>query len=306
MMHKSVNLRCKTLDTQHLFLRCPRCYAQLLDNRYDRRPPALFCETCQQAFPLVNKVPDFRIDITNPNIMQRWKNTQKIYEETIRHYDFEQAITDDHANAEIYKWCPLNGRILDIGGGHGFLRKYLHTGCEYFCIDPWPEVQEHAFELAQYPNVLSLYPFLREPYYFVIGFGERLPFPSDFFNWVHIRSVLDHTADPLAVIRESWRVLRANGALLVNITVTDGPPVFKSKRPALWRRAYRRLRKEGLWRFLRKALATLVHKDIDHMFHPSSSEIISLVEGTGFSIDRSMWLSDHTGIVGDFLLISRK
>jgi len=238
--------------------------------------------------------------------MKKWRQTQKNYEENILHYDIDQAIVDDNANALIYKKHPLSGRILDIGGGHGFLRKFLSDGTEYICIDPWTDAQNHAYKLTHNQKLYELFPFLHEPFCFIVGYGEKLPFADNTFDWVHIRSVLDHTADPACVLLESKRVLKPNGSLLLNLHLKDGPKVTQKNQPSLYKRALRCLQKEGISRFLKKTIYTIRGTDIDHMFHPSLAEIEKLMDTAKLSIIDQEWISNSTGIQGDFLLISKK
>ena len=49
--------------------------------------------------------------------------------------------------------------------------------------------------------------------HFVCGVGERLPFHSDSFDVAFLYNVLDHAAEPGAILDELPRVLRAGGIL---------------------------------------------------------------------------------------------
>ena len=68
----------------------------------------------------------------------------------------------------------------------------------------------------------SAYPCLKEPLNFVAGVAERLPFQSKMFDYVHMRSVLDHLHDPYIAMKEAWRILKPEGKLLIGLSVTGG------------------------------------------------------------------------------------
>lgn len=289
------------------YLRCPYCKEEVSEERQGERLTGYACRACSAAFAVVLGYPDFRTNISAlKDAYNHWRKTQKIYERNVLRYDIEQAMVNDSANAEIYKRFPVSGKILDIGGGEGFLRKYLSAGDEYLCIDPWPSAVQHAFELSKDERFLKLYSFLPSPYAFLISYGERLPLAGEVFDWVHIRSVLDHTADPPAVLNESKRVLKVGGKLLINLTLSDGPAVTRSKNLSLSKRVCKRLRSDGIYGVLKKSFYALRGADIDHMDHPMSKDLMKMVEDAGFQIAEFLWLSGFTGFQGDSLLIAQK
>lgn len=295
------------LSEYRKYLRCPLCKSEINDVFDDKKTAVAYkCQSCLTIFPVRGGTPDFRFDISRCNNSKLWENTQDNYEKFIWHYDIEQARIDDAANAEIYKRYQLRGRVIDIGGGQGFLRKYLQPECEYLCIDPWPDAQVNAFKLSRREDFSAIYNFLHEEFAFLIGFGEGLPLASDLFDWVHIRSVLDHAFDPVTVLKESMRVLKTNGILLLNLALTDGPKVKDSRLPNIFYRAYNRFKKEGISAVARKIYYLLIGRDSDHISHPTSEQVISMVRDVGFKIVETRWISDVTRIKGDFLLVAIK
>lgn len=293
------------LKFSNLFV-CPVCKIELEQKGNDGEITCFECKACSSVFPVVDKTPDFRFTPAAKDHFETWQHTQVHFEKFIWHYDTKQAKLDDIANAEIYKNIELKGKVLDIGGSQGFLRKYVPVDSEYVCIDPWPDAKNSALKLSKNMEFSAIYPCLKEDYNFMVGFGEGIPFPTGYFDWVHIRSVLDHVFDPMVVIKEASRVINQNGRLLVNLTLTDGPNVRHSTLPNIFYRAYRKLKTEGIGSFARKVFDVIRGVDSDHMHHPSSLEIIKLVREGGFNNIDSKWISDVTGIQGDFLLIATK
>ena len=69
---------------------------------------------------------------------------------------------------------------------------------------------------------MKAYPCLIEPCNFLLAQAERLPFKNNSFDWVHMRSVLDHLEDPYVALKEAYRVLEPGGSLLIGLTVSGG------------------------------------------------------------------------------------
>lgn len=101
---------------------------------------------------------------------------------------------------------PLDGKLLDIGGGQGKIAQFLPGGLHYFGIDP----------LADDYNIPSV----------VKGVGEDLSaFGNDTMDIVLIHCSLDHCRAPKTVMSEAFRVLKDAGKLcfvgLVHDTQAD-------------------------------------------------------------------------------------
>lgn len=148
-----------------------------------------------------------------PEHYQVWARGQTNYET----WDMDLGQQDDYyvylaeidSVREIYtQEFSLNGRILDVGGHHGRLRHFLPQEAEYLSIDPFATVFDN---LEHHPNLLRAYPRLHEPCNFLQALAERLPLQTSTFDYVHMRSVLDHFFDPYLALCEARRVLRVGG-----------------------------------------------------------------------------------------------
>ena len=98
-------------------------------------------------------------------------------------------------------------KVLEIGGGSGqhlsFVNQYPVV--EYTSLDlRAPDTDEYLHSLdPEFKSVIR----------FVQGDAERLEFDDESYDRIVITCVLHHVADPLAVLYEARRVLRAGGEL---------------------------------------------------------------------------------------------
>jgi SAM-dependent methyltransferase len=92
----------------------------------------------------------------------------------------------------------LTGRILDIGCGHRLMESLLRPDTAYIGLD-YPVT--HAKGYSGCPDLF--------------GDGQCLPFRDASFDSVLVLDVLEHLPSPEQCIRESARVLRCGGQLIL-------------------------------------------------------------------------------------------
>lgn len=118
--------------------------------------------------------------------------------------------THDFARRAILRTLSLGpgDRLLDVGcGGGQLLREALATGAQATGVDHSPEMVALARDRADGAEVVD-------------GHAEHLPFGDGAFTAVAMSVVFFFLDQPVAVLRECLRVLRADGSLAV---YTTGP-----------------------------------------------------------------------------------
>jgi 2-polyprenyl-3-methyl-5-hydroxy-6-metoxy-1,4-benzoquinol methylase len=127
-----------------------------------------------------------------------------------------RGIGDYHARLHArYGWfvaqCPSapDGRVIDVGCGDAALSHLLaiRTRRPVTGIEPETEGVEAARAvLASRNSTVAV----------IQGTGEHLPFAAGEASVVTLCEVVEHVAEPDAVLREAWRVLRRGGMLLLS------------------------------------------------------------------------------------------
>ncbi len=111
-----------------------------------------------------------------------------------------------------YVKFQANHRILDIGCREYGLVDFLNNGIRYG-LDPVIDVRK---EYHQNSGVYS-----------IKGIGEYLPFQKRSFDLIIMTNILDHVYQPLKVLRESWRITKKGGILIIAIHVFSFTNVTK-------------------------------------------------------------------------------
>ena len=137
----------------------------------------------------------------------KWSEKQDIYLNWLKSEWERMDLSDEiriktkESQERFFNYLKTKGSVLDIGCERGKMRQYS-TENDYFGIDPMNPVSEGLIEKIKFP--------------FIQCVGEYLPFKDNVFENVLIMSVLDHTASPLLVLKESCRVLKKSGYMLIS------------------------------------------------------------------------------------------
>ena len=230
-------------------------------------------------FKKIENFIDARVFLKNTHGWEKWLAGQQFYERWLEkgeinyiniNADFEKIKLLEEP---IYENFKLNGNILDIGGGVGTLREFLKPSDKYICIDP------HYNSIKYIPNEkLKVYKCLKKKFNFIVGFAEFLPFKYSTFDFVHMRSMLDHVQVPDLAILEARRVLKKNGKLIIGLTVEGGKIGKLSP-------------KEKIKNIFREFLYILGFKSLKdyHTWHPSFKNLCLIIKDNGFKIEKVFW-----------------
>ncbi len=152
----------------------------------------------------------------------------------------------EEAAAVLQKITPLSGkRVLEIGAGCGvthvvWTKKF---GIDGTAIEPEGQGFDDSADIAR--SLVSANGL--DPMRIVGATGEDLPFDDNSFEIVYSSNVLEHTADPKAVLREAVRVVKPGGIVQIvcpnYLSYFDGhyaafhPPVLSNGFFQWWMRA---------------------------------------------------------------------
>jgi len=241
-----------------------------------------------------------------PPILARWADLHEEYKK----YHKERRSVDDltvyldeiDSVKEIYtQEFSIEGKVLDVGGGEGRLRHFLKDKDVplYVSVDPYLEIFQN---LEFQPNLLKAYPCLRKPCNFLSCYSENLPFNKNTFDWIHMRSVLDHFQDPYLALKEAYRVLKSNGTLLIGLSIRSRESSLKTddihdnpSRPvSLISKVRRKFTQTGLTSLAREAIRRVMKKGErnipdDHMFRWTYGDLIDFIRITGFNVVKEHW-----------------
>lgn len=274
---------------------CSLCKGDLV-----RYADCFVCQSCGLRFPRravkigENReefVLDFRIlhpPYCVPEGLKTWGDAQTEYEQfhekSVMHDSLQEYLDEIDSVREVYTAeYHIGGKVLDVGGHQGRLRHYLASDTTlYVSADPYINIFSG---IGLQPNLLRAYPCLSEACNFVSAHAEYLPFKSGSFDWIHMRSVVDHFADPYLAFLEAFRCSKIGGNLLVGLAIMERLATLDKRRASLPTRVARKLKSDGLIGLLRAIsrnfglLTTLSaatqHTD-DHMFRLTYDTLMDL------------------------------
>ena len=233
-----------------------------------------------RRYPVVNGIYDLRVLNNETTADQKtWREGQVEYTrmhvvEIARDPQIDYAAEIESVRG-VYDAIPLEGRVLDVGGHQGRLRSFIRDGQSYAGCDPFLEVFDG---IDRQPNLLRAFPFLQQPINFVCCDAELLPFRSQSFQTVHMRSVIDHFLSPELALHEAYRVLEPGGKLIIGLYVEGGK---------LGRESGLTGAKEAVKRLI-SAVGIDGYKD-HHIWHPTAQELIDLAADCGFVPEKTHW-----------------
>lgn len=313
-------------------LRCPLCKGEL-----NLTGAKFICRNCDSQYPQVKvahpdhqeSIYDFRVHrpaYCVPPGVDFWADSQEWYEKYHHKYgaldDLEIYLAELDSVKEIYTdEFHLQGAVLDVGGQQGRLRAYLNADVtQYVDVDPFLECFQG---LESQPNLLSVFPSLKQATNFLSCQAEYLPFAADSFDWVHMRSVFDHFYDPYVALREAYRVLKPGGQVMIGVSLHEDDhetpeiepateAVGAREIPSLPARISWKIQRDGLGGLIKTVVTRLsriyavsvpvevepaaqVAEAIDpddedrHLFHWAYENLIDLVKQTGFTIAKEHW-----------------
>lgn len=192
----------------------------------------------------------------------------------------------DGETADVYDEIKMCGDVLDVGGAYGFVIKQAGLDPNrYVSIDPidmdWNRLREYAHINAHYS--------ICQDASRIRGFAEFLPFADASFDFVHMRSCIDHFANPNLALMEAFRVLRRGGQLVVGISLEGS---CKRDLAGLKGIVKRMASNSPILRHM----IELVRHD-HHMFHPTRDSLGDLIEQNGFKIEKEVWQQSYHNVI---------
>ncbi|MGQ9701994.1 MAG: class I SAM-dependent methyltransferase, partial [bacterium] len=138
-------------------------------------------------------------------------DSNRFFYEKIYHFDEDINIGLDHRRLKIFfKHVNFNGisRCLDIGCGVGWALHYIFsTGNVKDGIFVGLDISKKAIYLAK--NIMKFDVNL------LVGNGENLPFPDNYFDLVFSLGTIEHFSNPDKGLEEIKRVTRRGGKILL-------------------------------------------------------------------------------------------
>ncbi|TFW61132.1 class I SAM-dependent methyltransferase [Bradyrhizobium sp. MOS001] len=165
---------------------------------FDRLDPALFSKLRAQLYPIY--VSSFGPIAGSQHHLDRMTDDS---------LDVKRSIAQLSLFEKESGRSPRGLKLLEVGAGLGLTiaTARLHFGAEAYGLEPGGEEFSGTYELGQQ----LLEGCGLDPRLLVNGVGEQIPFPDQSFDAVISSNVLEHVADPAAVMKECFRVLRPGG-----------------------------------------------------------------------------------------------
>ncbi|MDX8392422.1 MAG: methyltransferase domain-containing protein [Mariprofundaceae bacterium] len=231
---------------------------------------------------------DFRVGL---EFSKDWSEGQLEYELFEKQWlktvnDPEKLLDLDRETLDVYDEIKMHGDVLDVGGAYGFVIKQAGLDPErYVSIDP---INMDWERLRPYKHINAHYSVCQKASR-VRGFAEFLPFSDASFDFVHMRSCIDHFANPDLALMEAFRVLRRGGRLVVGISLEGS---YKKDQTG-WKGVLKRMASNSP--MFRRIIDVIRHDH--HMFHPTRDTLGELIERNGFQIEKEVWQQAYHNVI---------
>lgn len=231
---------------------------------------------------------DFRVGL---EFAQDWSTGQAEYEsfekQWLKMVNHPEKLSDlDSETTDVYDEIKMHGDVLDVGGAYGFVIKQAKLDpSRYVSVDPidvnWDRLREYEHIDAHY-SVCKAAARVR-------GFAEFLPFTEASFDFVHMRSCIDHFANPELALMEAFRVLRQEGRLVIGISLEGSYKKDQAGPKGLLKRVASKSPA------IRQIIEIIKHDH--HMFHPTRDSLRKLIERNGFKIEKEVWQQAYHNVI---------
>ena len=221
---------------------CPECHGHL-----NLRPDGLQCPHCQTIFPRQEGIPLFCSNSTVDNEVAReyvyWNEKEHTPEqlyENLTESAFQELL-------DIFR-IPNHTRGLELGCGDGpFARRLKQKNLDLYGVD----ISFALLKLCE--NMLP-----------VQANALKLPFKTQFFDWIIYAFALHHIPDTQKALHEASRVLKNQGKMFIIDPNYYHPIRFLTRKPGtfLRQRVFTHLSPEERWVSLARIKKILRDNDV--------------------------------------------
>jgi 2-polyprenyl-3-methyl-5-hydroxy-6-metoxy-1,4-benzoquinol methylase len=193
---------------------CPVCHSKSIlyvEKMYDDRYgyPAIYdlyqCSKCQHKH-LSTTLEDKLLDQLYTNYYPRSTFSLEDFKVLSKNQGFFSWLNGDNANA--HYWVPSHVTVLDIGCGFGeSLVYHQQRGCHAYGI----EVDRNLLRVAEEFNLNVK----------IELFSSSL-YEQNFFDYVTLHQVIEHSNDPIAMLKEIALVLKPQGKVILTTPNSNG------------------------------------------------------------------------------------